>query len=282
MAFREPQPAPFAALTPPYRRLVPIDPSRVAEIRDPGSALVWDVGSQASSEALAAAAQRPPGTALLAMLPAAEGIGNRVELFRLIERARPHSVLPHHEEHSAQEWAALLSRTPPDLPAEVIDYLTWSGVAMDTDTRHLARRVLELSAELRTVSALARSLYLSRRALGRRFMIRGLPVPSHWLHFGRVLRAALRLQSSSENLFRVASSLGYPDGFALSNQMHRLTGVRPTQARECRGWEWMVQAWMDQEGMGPEGEQGTGNTGEAVKTEADEAVANRQAHAGRR
>jgi len=57
----------------------------------------------------------------------------------------------------------------------------------------------------------------------------------------------LRLQGSSENLFTVACGLGYPDGFALSNQMHRLTGVRPSQARECLGWEWLVDAWLTTE-----------------------------------
>lgn len=101
-----------------------------------------------------------------------------------------------------------------------------------------------MSAELRTVSALSRSLYLSRRALGRRFLSRGLPVPSHWLHFARVLRAAIQLQNSDDSLFSVASQLGYTDGFALSNQMKRLTGVRPSTARERLGWEWLVEAWL--------------------------------------
>lgn len=104
-----------------------------------------------------------------------------------------------------------------------------------------------MSAELRTVSALSRSLYLSRRALGRRFLGRGLPVPSHWLHFARVLRGAIRLQNSDDSLFSVAAQLGYTDGFALSNQMKRLTGVRPSTARERLGWEWLVEAWLCRE-----------------------------------
>ena len=97
------------------------------------------------------------------------------------------------------------------------------------------------------MSGLSRSLYLSRRALGRRFLTRGLPVPSHWLHFVRILRTALRLQSTEDTLFTIACDLGYPDGFALSNQMRRLTGVRPTSARDCLGWEWLIESWLRQE-----------------------------------
>jgi AraC-like DNA-binding protein len=125
--------------------------------------------------------------------------------------------------------------------------MAWRGVSLDPDTRHIVRRTLELSCELRTVSALSRSLYLSRRALGRRFLDRGIPVPSHWLHFGRVLRACLKLQAATSNLFDVACDLGYPDGFALSNQMHRLLGIRPSVARDHLGWEWVLEAWLRRE-----------------------------------
>ena len=252
MAFVEPQPDPFAILEPPYGALRPVAEADIADLDEPGGALVWDLRGGHTRAGLEAVRGRRPGVALLVMLPPAEEIGARVQLFELIEQGRPHSILPHHRDHSAAEWASLLRRTPSDLAAEVIDYLSWVGLRMDGDTKHLARRILELSAELRTVSALARGLYLSRRALGRRFMQRGLPVPSHWLHFGRVLRAALRLQGSSDNLFKVACALGYPDGFALSNQMYRLTGVRPSISRRCLGWEWMVDAWMRTEGLADE------------------------------
>jgi len=118
---------------------------------------------------------------------------------------------------------------------------------VDLDTRRLIRKTLELSGELRTVSGLARALYMSRRALGRRFMTRGLPVPSHWLHFGRILRGAVRLQDPRANLFGIGFDLGYPDGFAFSNQMKRLTGLRPSIMRECFGWEWIVESWLKKE-----------------------------------
>ena len=78
-------------------------------------------------------------------------------------------------------------------------------------------------------------------------MTRGLPVPSHWLHFGRVLRGSIRLQEPSTHLVSVGAELGYPDGFAFSNQMKRLTGLRPSIMREAFGWEWIVESWLHQE-----------------------------------
>ena len=127
------------------------------------------------------------------------------------------------------------------------DYLQWRGINVDIEVRRLIRKTIDLSSELRSVTALARSLYLSRRALGRRFLTNGLPVPSHWLHFGRVLRASLSLQSSGMTLAEAASRFGYPDGFALSNQMQRLVGVRPSDARRYLGWDWLVEAWIHTE-----------------------------------
>jgi AraC-like DNA-binding protein len=94
------------------------------------------------------------------------------------------------------------------------------------------------------VAGLSRALYLSRRALGRRFVSRRLPVPSHWLQFSRLLRATIQLQRRRHTLEAVAMGLGYPDGFSLSNQMTRLTGVRPSMARERLGWEWLMEAWL--------------------------------------
>jgi AraC-like DNA-binding protein len=160
---------------------------------------------------------------------------------------RPHSVLPHLEEIDPDELVPVLRRFPSQFPIEVTDYLIWRGVEVDLDTRRLLRKTLELSGELRTVSGLARALYMSRRALGRRFMTRGLPVPSHWLHFGRILRGSIRLQDPRATLSRIGSELGYPDGFAFSNQLKRLTGLRPSIMRDCFGWEWIVESWLVKE-----------------------------------
>lgn len=241
---------PFSLLAAPYTGLIPLYNPMDLHGRGPslrGTALVWSMARGTPARDLALAASRPGGVALLVILPPADRIRKESDLLDLVERCRPQSILPFHPLPEAEELARLLGREPEDLPGEVTDYLMWRGLRMDGDTRRLVRRTLELAGELKTIGGLARSLYLSRRALGRRFLSRGLPVPSHWLQFGRILRAAVHLQTSNDSLFTVASAHGYPDGFALSNQMYRLTGVRPSTVRDRLGWEWIVEAWLEME-----------------------------------
>jgi AraC-like DNA-binding protein len=240
----------LSLFVPPYRLLEAVtDTSTLsARLRErPGSALIWCLEEGDWGAGFDQVRTRPGGVALIVVLPRAESIGHDPDLLRIVELCRPHSILPYHPEPNPNDLRSLLCRTPEDLAIEVTDYLSWRGIAVDGDTRRLIRRTIELAGEIRSVSGLSRSLYLSRRALGRRFLTRGLPVPSHWLHFGRILRAALRMQSTDDTLFTIACDLGYPDGFALSNQMYRLVGIRPTSARDCLGWEWLIEAWLRRE-----------------------------------
>lgn len=231
---------------PPYRRLEPVlDVARLAPTTGrSGAAMVWAMPSRRSEAQFQAVRFRPPGLSLLAILPRADGVADKDEVLRMVEFCRPTAVLPYHEEPYADDLRILLSAPPDDLASAVIDYLRWRGLDLDLDLRRLLRRIVDLSAEIRSVNALARGVYLSRRALGRRFTNRGLPVPSHWLHLSRLLRATMRIQGSDEPLAHIARSLGYPDGFALSNQMKRLIGVRPSEVRSRLGWEWLVETWL--------------------------------------
>lgn len=244
--FRTSRP-PFDLFAPPYDRLIPLEAAGDLvgdpELR-PGLSLVWHLGRGKPTQDLQPALNRPGGVSLVVILPPAPRLRQNPDIFRVVEACRPHSILPFHEEAVPEELSALLRRPPSDLPAQVTDYLAWRGLRVDLDTRRLIRRAVELSEEVTTVSALSRRVYLSRRALGRRFLNAGLPVPSHLLHFSRVLRAAIRLQESAESIATVANALGYPDGFSMSNQMYRLTGARPSDARSRLGWEWLVEAWL--------------------------------------
>ena len=240
----------FLAFFPPYQTLEGLEhpsdfPRSPLPIR--GGALFWNLRTGDWGTGFREVRQRPHGVALFILLPPVAELDGTERLLDLMEHCRPHSVLPYTEHLEPEELTPILRRFPSDFSTEVTDYLVWRGVEVDLDTRQLIRKTMKLSGEVRTVTALAKSLYLSRRALGRRFMTRGLPVPSHWLHFGRVLRTALLLQKRDANLYSIACHLGYPDGFSLSNQMMRLTNLRPSLFRECFGWEWVVEAWLRQE-----------------------------------
>jgi len=240
----------YLGFFPPYRDLEVLDhPYQIPRSPFPnrGGVLLWNLNPDELAKGGRSVRARPPGVALFILLPPMRELRTMDALHQLMARCRPHSILPYVEDLDSEELVFILRRFPNDFAVEVTEYLSWRGLELDLDTRRLLRKTFELSGELRTVSALARALYLSRRALGRRFLTRGLPVPSHWLHFGRILRGSIRLQNPESNLFSIGCDLGYPDGFAFSNQMKRLTGLRPSIMRECFGWEWIVESWLRQE-----------------------------------
>ena len=243
------RPGPFQLFRPPYRDLEPVShPSRLSpSIGLTGAALIWCMSPDRDDARIREARLRPGGLALITVLPPADQVERKEEFLRMIEFCRPASVLPFHEEPHTDDLRCLLSAPPDDFAGRVVDYLRWRGLPMELDIRHMVRRTLDLSADLRSVNALARGVYLSRRALGRRFTAAGLPVPSHWLHAARVLRAVIRIQDRDGTLASIAYDLGYPDAFALSNQMKRLTGVRPSEVRDRRGWEWFFETWLRKE-----------------------------------
>ena len=242
--------SPFLLLSVPYRNLVPLTaPTEFIERERglKGSALIWRLATGALVDDMRIARRRPAGVVLILVLPPASSLSPETDLLHVIGRCRPTAIVPHHEDIDPEDMKSLIRRPPTDLPVEFTEYLAWRGLRVDRGTCEIIRRTVRLARHLNTIASLSRTIYLSRRALGRRFVSRGLPVPSHWLQFSRILHAVLRLQNSSQSLHSVACGLGYPDGFALSNQMHRLIGVRPSTARRCLGWEWLIECWLQKE-----------------------------------
>lgn len=234
---------------PPYRVLVPVNHPSALTVQHgaEGSAIVWAMGSTFDEGILRGLRRRPGGISLIVIAPPAAELETDDDLLRVLELCRPQALVPFHQEPSPLDLRALLTEPPETLSAAVVDYLAWRGLVLDIDTRQMLRRTIDLSGEIRTISGLARGLYLSRRALGRRFLKEGLPVPSHWLHFSRLLRAILLMQQKDQNLVAVSFRLGYPDAFAMSNQMKRLTDCRPSETSQRLGWEWFVEAWIQEE-----------------------------------
>ena len=234
-------------LGPPYRHLSTVDLADPVQPREGGWVMLWHLGNAGWSDGSDLVAHRPAGVPLAIILPDGDDRLAVLRILRAIERSRPQAVLPYHETPSPGEIASVIRRPPTSLSDSVSEYLDWRGVSLDPVTRSVVRRIVELSARVQTITMLAKNLYMSRRALGRRLLNSGLPVPSHWLHIGRILRATIRLQNSDASLFNVACSLGYPDGFSLSNQMNRLCGIRPLEARKRLGWEWVFETWLAHE-----------------------------------
>ena len=136
---------------------------------------------------------------------------------------------------------------PEDL-ADVASYLISRGVAADNpEAATLFARLLQLPVRRGgrrvTVAHAARSLYLTRRTLGRCCQRSGFPAASRVLALGRVLYTIQIARSQDLTLTKAAAVTGWSDAFALSAATLRLTGLRPSQARE-HGLVYLAEAWL--------------------------------------
>lgn len=236
-------------LHPPFRAAFPVAHTLTLRSHSPhaGSVLVWVMSTSMPDEVFSAVRNRTGGLALVVILPPAEHLVRRELLYRMIQSCNPSVVLPFHDNFEVDDLVLLLREPVEPLGGAVTDYLKWRGLTIDSDTRRIVARALNGALNASSVADLARGMYLSRRAMGRRFFTAGLPAPSRWLQIGRVLHASLRLQREATTLQAVARDFHCSDGFALSNQMERLTGLRPSEVRQLAGWEWIFECWIGRE-----------------------------------
>ncbi|NJD08927.1 MAG: helix-turn-helix domain-containing protein [Gemmatimonadetes bacterium] len=241
----------LARFAPPYEHLVPQVLGSLGALTDwRGSALVWRlVDAAAQWPEYAWLASRPAGLPLIVLLPHPDDIDRTVPLLRRVRELRPRAVVPGAVLGTPEHLRALLAAPPRSVAGAVTEFLRHRGVLRSDAARREVHRVMELAPEVVSISQLARRLYTSRRTLGRHFSEWGLPVPSHWLQFGRLLHVCMHLHAESTAVFRLAARARYPDGFTLSNQMKRLIGYRPSEVRRLLGWEWIVEAWLEKEGL---------------------------------
>lgn len=234
-------------LLPPYARLIPV--REVADCPDRGLSVVWfarDAVQQAPERDWLA--RRPVGVELVVVLPPPAQIRSALPLLRELNDLYPRGILPTGLLTSPEPIRLLLGSAPRDIASYVVAHLTRAGILRDQRIRGLIGRIIEMAADVPSISRLSRKLYTSRRTLGRYFEAEGLPVPSHWLQFGRLMHVAALIQERQDlPVFKAAVRVGYPDGFTMSNQMKRLIGCRPSDVRENLGYEWIVEEWLKRE-----------------------------------
>jgi AraC-like DNA-binding protein len=238
----------LALLRHPYTRLEPFATAD-AWPHEPGALVVWRLEAAARQRAeLERVLERPPTLPLAVVLPPADEIGPAVPLIEELPGVRPRIVLPTKRLATAERLRYLLAQIPPNMPRSLVDHLRYRALLPTPRVREEVARILELSPTTRSISALSRRMYTSRRTLGRVFAGAGLPTPSHWLQFGRLMHVVAQIQNSGQTpINRIALRAAYPDGFTMSNQMKRLLGVRPSDVREWLGWEWVVESWIRHE-----------------------------------
>ncbi|CAN5628877.1 hypothetical protein BH23GEM9_BH23GEM9_05320 [soil metagenome] len=242
----------LSLFAPPYQQTIPCGREEIAALADvhdwKGCALIWQLnGEPQQMEEYDALRYKAFGMPLLVLLPPPPDIRRVIGMLPLIRLLAPRMVLPCGLLDTPYRLRQILATPPHRLPTAVTDYLTRRGLLTERRVVREMQRILELAGDINSIASLSRRMYTSRRTLGRHFAANGIPVPSHCLHFARIIHVAVQLQTDDAAIFRIASRFGYPDGFTLSNQMKRLVGHRPSQVRELLGWEWIVEAWLREE-----------------------------------
>jgi AraC-like DNA-binding protein len=236
----------LTVFSPPYRTYLPVDRSWMpVSFPARGHFLLWTIEELQQEDELEWVFRRPPGIPLVVLLPPPAEIVRLGHLVRAIPHLHPRAVLPFTAAALDPEHFRLFLGAPPHhMPEAVTDYLIRRRLFATPAAALRIRRVFEHALSVASVAALARRLHVTRRTLGRQLAADGLPAPSRWLQFARLLRVALHIATDRQPLLRLAARAGYPDSFTMSNQMKRMLDCRPSELRGVLGWEWLVESWL--------------------------------------
>ena len=121
-----------------------------------------------------------------------------------------------------------------------------AGARLPLPLRTFARRIMEFPWRYRSLHALADACGTSRGALKARFRRRGLPTPSTYLRWYRVLAVATHLSDRSITVASAAHRLGFTSDGNLCRMLWSVTGMTPTEARTVNAWRRLVltHAWQ--------------------------------------
>ena len=234
---------------PPYFELLPATALVQRERPPRGVFVLWDLKHTNDFAATAERVlRRPHGMALIIVLPPPHALDRIRDVYDGLADFHPCAIMPA-SLNSSERLRQLLRNLPRRPHHEFVDYFRRRGLLCDDRSRLEVDRLFTEARVTHSVAALARRMASSRRTLGRHFAGAGLPAPSRWLQFARLLYVSLYLQRNRCSIGRAAAEMGYPDPFTMSNQMKRLTGLRPSEVKSRYGWSWIVESWIVEETM---------------------------------
>ena len=232
---------------PPYFEPLPATQLTQRERPPRGVFLLWDLKHTTDFAASAErVTRRPHGMSLVIVLPPPHQLDRIRDVYDGLGDFHPCAIMPA-SLNSAERLRQLLRNLPRRPHQEFVDYFKRRGLLCDDRSRTEVERLFTEARVTHSVAALARRMASSRRTLGRHFADAGLPAPSRWLQFARLLYVSLYLQRNRCSIGRAAAEMGYPDPFTMSNQMNRLTGLRPSEVKTRYGWSWIAECWIVEE-----------------------------------
>jgi AraC-like DNA-binding protein len=154
-------------------------------------------------------------------------------------RRRTHEVPPPRVEHTATQLAELLARdswAPTRIDRALAELSRAAGSRLPAPLRSVARRVMEFPVHYADLHGLAEASRMSRGALKARFRRRGLPSPSVYVRWFRVMAASQLLADREVTTIEAAHRLGFTTGGNLCRAITSATGLTSSEIRSVQGW----------------------------------------------
>lgn len=128
----------------------------------------------------------------------------------------------------------------------IADLSRAAGSPFPAPLRGFARRILEYPAHYTNLHPLADSAGASRGALKARFRRRGLPSPSLYQRWFRLLAVAHTLSDRRVTVAAAARRTGFTSDGNLCRSLDAVAGLTPTEVRSVKGWNRLVikMAWQ--------------------------------------
>ena len=162
---------------------------------------------------------------------------------------RSYEVPPPRVEHAAQRLGPMVAYDPSSpswVDRSLAELSRAAGARLPAPLRSVARRVMEFPVHYADLHGLAEASRSSRGALKARFRRRGLPSPSVYVRWFRVLAAAQMLADRRVTTSQAAHRLGFTTGGNLCRTITSVTGLTSTELRRVQGWNRLIVtfAWQ--------------------------------------
>lgn len=155
----------------------------------------------------------------------------------------PRTRLDHLTQQLSVEFARV-GRSDSWADRALADLSRAAGARLPGSLRSFGRRIMEYPVHYTTLFPLATACGTTRGALKARFRRRGLPTPSTYLRWFRLLAVAEVLSQQDVTVADAARRCGFTSDGNLCRMMAKVTSMTPTEVRSTHGQRTLVLAFV--------------------------------------